>query len=132
MNYLLDVNVLVALGWEDHDHYQKAARWIARAMADGHHMLTSAIPQMGFVRVSILRLGGQLTPGDAGKRLENLITAFGEAHRFIPDDETSFHWPAWCHNASRTTDAHLLALAEKHRARLATLDTSIPGAFVIP
>ena len=34
--------------------------------------------------------------------------------------------------ASRTTDAHLIRLAEAHGARLATLDTGIPGAFLVP
>ncbi len=36
-----------------------------------------------------------------------------------------------CRNHKHTTDAHLLALAEKHGLHLATLDTGIPGAFVI-
>lgn len=33
---------------------------------------------------------------------------------------------------NRTTDAHLLTLAEKHGLQLATLDTGILRAFLIP
>ncbi len=29
MRYLLDVNVLVAWGWEDHLDHERAAKWIA-------------------------------------------------------------------------------------------------------
>ena len=61
-----------------------------------------------------------------------MLSALGEKHRFIPDDQESLVWPAWCFTASRTTDAHLLALAEAHGAKLATLDSGIPGAFMIP
>jgi predicted nucleic acid-binding protein len=39
---------------------------------------------------------------------------------------------AWCQSSSRTTDAHLLELAETHGAKFATLDTGIPGVFLIP
>ena len=52
--------------------------------------------------------------------------------RFLADDREAFGWPDWCATASRTTDAHLLALAEANGAELATLDGGIPGAFVIP
>jgi hypothetical protein len=32
----------------------------------------------------------------------------------------------------QTTDGHLLELARTHQAQLATLDTGIPGALLIP
>jgi hypothetical protein len=32
----------------------------------------------------------------------------------------------------RTMDAHLADLARKHRAMLASLATTIPGAFIVP
>lgn len=132
MNYLLDVNVLVALGWSDHAEYDRVGRWVVAVKAAAGHFLTTPITQMGFVRVSVQRLAGQITPQDAGSRLKNLVSAIGQQHVFIADDEVSFTWPAWCVSASRTTDAHLLALAQAHGARLATLDTRIPGALVIP
>lgn len=133
MKFLLDVNVLVAWGWEDHSAYDRAGSWIAEIIKIRSGMfLTSAIPQMGFVRVSVQRSGGQVIPAEAGDRLKNMINTLGSKHQFLPDDQTSLIWPEWCRSASRTTDAHLLALAEAHGAKLATLDSAIPGAFVIP
>ena len=58
MNYLLDVNVLVAWGWADHVEHRRAAKWIgAMKAARGVRLLTSAIPELGFVRISVQRTG---------------------------------------------------------------------------
>ncbi|MEI6536105.1 MAG: PIN domain-containing protein [Verrucomicrobiaceae bacterium] len=133
MNYLLDVNVLVAWGWIDHTDHDRVDRWVASVRADAADMLlTSAIPQMSFVRVSVQRSIGEIMPQAAGDHLHRMLAALGVKHRFLPDDQAGFHWPEWCQSASRTTDAHLLTLAKAHRAKLATLDTGIPGAFLIP
>lgn len=133
MNYLLDVNVLVAWGWADHAEHDRVVRWIgARKRKGGEVLLTSAIPQLGFVRVSVQRTAGQITPSVAGRVLSGMLLSLGAAHEFIPDEQESCHWPAWCQAASRTTDAHLLALAKAHGAELATLDKEIPGALIIP
>jgi hypothetical protein len=51
---------------------------------------------------------------------------------FIPDDLGAEVMPAYVQTARQTTDGHLLMLAAKHSARLATLDTAIPGALLIP
>ncbi len=40
--------------------------------------------------------------------------------------------PPWASTAAKTTDGHLLALAQAHGAQLATLDRGIPGALLIP
>ncbi|MCC7374780.1 MAG: PIN domain-containing protein [Verrucomicrobiales bacterium] len=133
MRYLLDVNLLVAWGWADHAEHARAAAWIAQAKGRrGTLLLTSAIPQLGFVRVSVQRTGGQVTPADAGTTLAGMLTSLGSAHQFLPDDQLATGWPEWCRSASQTTDAHLLALAKAHQAELATLDTGIPSAFVVP
>lgn len=133
MNYLVDVNVLVAWGWSDHMDHLRAARWIGGILKSrSHKLLTSAIPQLGFVRVSVQRSSGQVTPELAGQTLTSMINALGRHHLFLPDDAASTEWPAWCQSASRTTDAHLLTLAQDHGAKLATLDAGIPGAFLVP
>ena len=41
-------------------------------------------------------------------------------------------FPNWYDAVSRTTDAHLMMLAEHHGAVLATLDKGIPRAFLLP
>lgn len=133
MKYLLDVNVLVAWGWADHAEHDRVVRWIgARKKKDGEVLLTSAIPQLGFVRVSVQRTNGQVSPTAAGRVLSGMLLSLGAAHEFIPDEQDSCHWPTWCQAASRTTDAHLLALAKAHGAELVTLDNGIPGASVLP
>jgi uncharacterized protein len=133
VRYLLDVNVLVAWGWEDHLDHDRAATWIAASKrARNTTLLTSAIPQLDFVRISVQRLPGQLTVAAAAEVLAGMLDSLGGSHQFLADNLDATRWPAWCDSASRTTDAHLLALAHAHQARLATLDTGIPGAFLLP
>jgi len=60
-----------------------------------------------------------------------MLQSLGAGHEFVPDDQEAAQWPLWCTAASKTTDAHLLALAKAHGAELATLDRGIPGALLI-
>lgn len=133
MNYLLDVHLLVAWGWTDHSDHSRVAKWLAAERGGvGTQLLTSAIPELGFVRVSVQRSRGRVTPTQASAVLESMIRSLGAAYAFLPDDEPSRAWPGWCHGAARTTGAHLLRLAQAHGASLATLDRGIPGAYLIP
>jgi hypothetical protein len=57
----------------------------------------------------------------------------GPERSFLGDDLSStIALPSWCDGPSRSTDAHLLSLANRHGAILATLDAGIPGAYLIP
>ncbi|HIG31655.1 MAG TPA: VapC toxin family PIN domain ribonuclease [Verrucomicrobiales bacterium] len=132
VRYLLDVNVLVAWGWSDHMDHDRTVHWIRIVMKKtANRILTSSIPQLGFVRVSVQRSLGQVKPAKAGQTLQGMLNALGKHHEFLSDDQSSIIWPTWCQGASRTTDAHLLTLARAHNARLATLDKGIPNAFLI-
>ncbi|MBS0656863.1 MAG: PIN domain-containing protein [Verrucomicrobia bacterium] len=133
MNYLLDVNVLVAWGWFDHADHPRVAKWLAKTLQEpASRLWTSPIPQLGFVRVSVQRSGGRVSVELATKTLAGMLRGLREHHAFLPDDLEVKSWPAWCQAASRTTDAHLAELAVRHGGVLATLDQSVPGAFVIP
>lgn len=134
MNYLLDVNILVAWGWVDHVDHARAAAWIAAMKAKrGVTLATSAIPELGFVRVSIQRTEGLLSIAEAANTLTGMLGTLGRKHIFLPDTQSSAgQWPIWCSTASGTTDAHLIALSGSHGLLLATLDERIPGAFLIP
>ncbi len=134
MKYLLDVNVLLAWGWADHTEHRRAALWIAAIKRKrGAKLLTSAIPELGFVRVSVQRSAGRLSVEDAAGTLADMLQSLGGHHSFLPDDRSSSAgFPVWCGSASQTTDAHLLSLAQAHGVRLATLDTGIPGASLLP
>ena len=79
MHYLLDVNVLVAWGWSDHCHHHRAAAWIGSIKKQPDAIVvTSAIPQLGFVRVSMQRTGGQLPASDAAAVLLEMIESLGQ------------------------------------------------------
>ncbi len=132
MKYLLDVNILVAWGWSDHVEHERTVTWIAATKKkQGTLLLTSSIPQLGFVRVSVQRTGGRVTVKEASGTLAGMIASLGKCNSFLPDDRPVFDFPAWCQLASRTTDAHLLQLAQAHGAKLATLDAGILGAFFL-
>jgi predicted nucleic acid-binding protein len=133
VRYLLDTNVLIAWGWQDHVDHDRAAAWIAAVKrVRSTTLLTSGIPQLGFVRVSVQRAAGRLTVSEAARVLSSMLDALGQNHRFVADNIESIEWPDWCRSASRTTDAHLLSLASANQAELATLDNGIPGAFLLP
>jgi predicted nucleic acid-binding protein len=133
VKYLLDVNVLVAWGWADHVDHDRTAGWIAGVRKHRATTLwTSAIPELGFVRVSVQRTGGRVSVKEAGDTLAGMLESLGRAHAFLPDDRPAAGFPDWCQYASRTTDAHLMSLAHAHGAELATLDDGIPEAFLIP
>ena len=133
MSHLLDVNVLVAWGWSDHVDHARTVRWIAeRKQTHEARLFTSAIPEIGFVRVSVQRASGRITVQQAAEVLRGMRQSLGGAHAFLPDDAEGTDWPEWCASAARTTAAHLLALAEGHGLQLATLDAGIPGACLLP
>ena len=138
MRFLLDVNVLIAWGWADHADHQRVTEWLSAILKNGEDtLLTSAIPEQGFVRVSVHRSQGKVTTAQAGTMLDGMLREWRGSHEFLPDDQPARIWPAriwpaWCQGAARITDAHLLALAKAHQAELATLDAGIPGGFLIP
>jgi len=134
MNFLLDVNALVAWGWTDHQHHLRMDHWMSSLLtSEADLVFTNPIGELGFVRVSVLRNPKVTDVRTAGSKLAELLKFVGPKHRFLPDDLSSCReFPDWCTHAKHTTDSHLLALAQKHKLQLATLDTGIPGAFVIP
>ena len=123
MKYLLDVNVLVAWGWKEHADHERVAKWLA---------FECGKPDSGFLTSPIQRAAGTIAVKEACSALEGMLASLGQTHSFIPDDQRGSGLPVWCKVASRTTDAHLLALASAHDAKLVTLDTGIPDAFVVP
>jgi predicted nucleic acid-binding protein len=134
VNYLFDVNVLLAWGWQDHIHHRRAASWIAAMKRKrGVTLLTASIPELGFVRVSVQRSAGLIKVADAAGVLSSMLQSLSSRHVFLVDDRSSTTgFPVWCLAASATTDGHLLALAHSHGAELATLDAGIPGAYLLP
>jgi predicted nucleic acid-binding protein len=133
MKYLLDVNVLVALGFLQHEFHEHVANWVHTLASRGlPELLTCSITELGFIRVLAQAPQYGFTIAHARTLLLRLKTGNSLKFTFIPDDHDVSHIPAWVKTAKQTTDGHLVQLAKAKSAILATLDERIPGAFLIP
>jgi toxin-antitoxin system PIN domain toxin len=121
---LLDLNVLTALLWPAHEHYESAHRWFgARASA---RWATCTLTQLGFVRIvsnpSFSR--DALSPAAAMSLLGENVTH--PAHEFwdanIPIPAALRRLETRLQGYRQLTDAYLLALASHHKGILATFD----------
>jgi predicted nucleic acid-binding protein len=117
MSHLLDVNFLIACGWQSHANHVRASRWLGRAKS----FATSPVSEMGFLRVS-------LSP-NFGARFEDAIAALEaivrmRGHRFVRDDTRAGSLPPVT-TTKDVTDAHLVHLARRYRLKLATFDAAL-------
>jgi toxin-antitoxin system PIN domain toxin len=118
---LLDVNALVALAWDSHVHHAAMRAWFAASAAEG--WATCPITESGFVRVSS---NPKVLPSPIGvEQARDVLRAMRRhpGHRFLADDVsiTDADVPRLAGHR-QVTDAHLLALARRHGARLLTFD----------
>jgi len=117
---LLDVNVLMALLWENHEHYAKTRSWFKGISA----FATCPVVQLGFARVSSHPLLGYgMTPEAAFGVLRQLLA--DPRHQFVPDDLSCTDRVVRTDlmaGANQITDRYLMALARQHSISLATLD----------
>ncbi|MGB8323451.1 MAG: PIN domain-containing protein [Candidatus Acidiferrum sp.] len=132
MIYLLDVNALVALAFLEHEFHHRTARWILKLSKKDMQLATCAISELGFLRVLSQAPAYQVTVAQGKQLLAALQVSQTPKFSFISDDVRAEELSRWANNPRQLTDGHLLQLAKKHGATLATLDKSIPGAFVIP
>lgn len=127
MTRLLDVNLLMALLWENHEHHQPARAWFRSVSA----FATCPVVQLGFARVSAHPLLGYgLTPELAFGVLRQLLA--DPRHQFIPDDLSCTDRVVRTDlmpGANQITDRYLVALARQHRLGLATLDLPLAKSF---
>lgn len=126
MTVLLDVNVLIALGWPNHVHHGRARHWFSGNSARG--WATTPVTELGFVRISSNRnvMRVSTTPKIAIAQL-TALTGLG-GHEFWPDD-VRMVTGGGDDGAVRThrdvTDRHLIALAVRHGGRLVTFDVAL-------
>ena len=127
MNALLDVNVLLALGWPNHEHHASVIRWLSEHRAEG--WATCPLSESAFVRLSLNPRVVQhtLTAVQVIVYLRRLVAA--DDHRFLADDVClrEVDWIDWnlIRGYRQITDLHLVALAARHDARLVTLDGGV-------
>ena len=117
MIYLLDVNMLIAAIWRDHQDHAGVEVWLR-----GKQTATCPISELGFLRIS----SGDAFPFRADPEVcRNALSEFLRKRRcqFIPDDFSPQTIAA--ESSRQFTDLYLAELAHKHRMKLATLDTRI-------
>lgn len=130
MKYLLDVNALVALGFDRHEFHGRVAAWLTQHRFP--NMATCSITELGFVRVLSQAPSYGFTVAQARTLLLRLKRAYAVPFTFLSDNHDVSHLPAWVKNPRQTTDGHLAELAKAHGAILATLDGKISGAYLVP
>lgn len=126
---LLDVNVLLALSWDQHVHHRAAHERFAGLDS----WFTCSITETGLLRLL-------LTPSVVGRRVSG-SEALGqlEAIRQVPrwgflPDNASLAAPGLdtrvLMGRRQVTDLHLVGLAASHGTRLATFDAGLRDSLV--
>lgn len=123
--YLLDVNVLIALAWDDHVHHARAHAWFARLTSQT--FTTCNVTQSGFLRVSLNPKVVNCNLGVSGifAKLESFTKH--PSHKFWEDGALQTKSPVWQKVAShnQVTDTNLLLIAHRNGGKLVTLDGAI-------
>ncbi len=123
---LLDVNVLLALAWPNHQFHHRARTWFRNYGDQG--WASCAITQLGFIRLSSnpAFTANAKTPNDAQRLMQYLSEH--SAHRYIAElpaiSEFAAHWKRVA-GFRQTTDAYLACVAMYHGTKLLTFDTRI-------
>jgi hypothetical protein len=127
VTFLLDVNLLMALLWENHEHHHIVRRWFRGVTG----FSTCPVAQLGFARVSSHPLLGYgMSPDQSFGVLRRLLA--DPRHRFVPDDmscEDRVVRTDMMAGANQVTDHYLVALARQHQLNLATFDEPLARTF---
>lgn len=133
-DYLLDVNVLIALAWPHHVHHRSAHHWFGQR--GRNRWATCPLTQTAFVRTSSNPkiLPDAVSPREALEALKKIVGVPG--HIFWPDDLSPTTMQAYESVAlvghRQVTDAYLLGLAQHHDGKLATFDNGISQLLTDP
>ena len=121
---LLDVNVLLALAFPNHQHWPAATQWFRRERENG--WATCAVTQAGFLRIAttVSAVGTIIAMRDA---VELLVQSTADPrHQFWPLDSPPVQIRADIRNRmlgpKHVTDAQLLDLAIRRGGKLVTFD----------
>jgi toxin-antitoxin system PIN domain toxin len=121
MIFLLDANVLIALGWATHTHHHSASRWLS-----GRQFATCVQTQLAFLRLSTHpKLPYRATMLDARATLRSILAK--PDHEFWAMDLPPLDHRPEAPTHEQLNDAYLVALAKERAARLATFDSGIPA-----
>jgi len=130
--HLLDVNILIALVYENHEFHDRAEAWFFEHAVDD--WITCPTTENGTIRiVAGARFPGQFTHASVASKLHTFAISSG--HRFIPDnisllDDAVVNLDA-VGTSARLTDIYLLSLAVHQDLLLATMDSRIDPSAVV-
>lgn len=125
--HLLDVNALIALGWEGHAQHDTMVAWFNRHARKGWG--TCALTQAGFVRVLSQPALGQAacTVAELAIALEHNLAH--PAHHLVALDFSFAEVLARCSGGvvghRQVTDAYLLTAAMRAGMKLLTFDSGV-------
>lgn len=122
--YLLDVNVFVALLSENHIHHQFVTEWFN---TPGLRWAICPFTEAGFLRNATAPRAGQITMSEATAVLARMTQQPG--YHYLP---IAADWQTLCspfftrlYGTKQVTDAFLLGLAVRERLVLVTMDKGI-------
>lgn len=123
--YLLDVNVLIALAWDGHEHHTRVHAWFAQLA--GESFATCNVTQSGFIRLSLNPnvVHSQIGIADVIEMLESFTKH--PNHSFCEDGALQTELVPWQRATShaQVTDTNLLLIAHRHGRKFVTLDVGI-------
>lgn len=126
---LLDVNVLVALAWPNHQFHALARNRLESARDP---WATCALTQLGFIRLSSnpAVVGVSKTPADAAALLARFLE--DPHHIYLdalpaPAESPCLEGFVRILGSKQVTDWYLLSLAEQQSARFVTFDSRLAG-----
>lgn len=127
MAALLDVNVLVALLVQEHQHHATAIKWFSDVAADG--WATCTVTELGVIRVCAQLPGTKWSPEATADRLLMMIVTNRE-YIWWPGTGSPAVLPEVrsAQTAKQVTDRYLLGLARRNRGQLVTFDRALAVA----
>ncbi len=126
---LLDVNVLLALAWPNHQFHFPATERLARGR---ERWATCALTQLGFIRLSSnpAAVGASKTPWEVASLLSLLTQDSRHVYWDLlppPGNREFLGSFERILGSKQVTDAYLLTLAIRNHAKLLTFDSRIPS-----
>lgn len=124
---LLDVNVLLALQWENHPHHSIAKTWYVANSTKG--WASCALTQAGYIRISSQNAfqNGGASVADVAQGFHDFSTK--SRHRFLsldfPFEEVRRVCTGGLVGHRQVADAFLLTLAINHKIKFVTLDRRV-------
>jgi uncharacterized protein len=126
-SYLLDANVLIALGWPLHEHHQIVQDWFKVHAKEG--WATTPFTQAAFVRVLSQPAfsDGAIGPREAAELLTRSTANIHHSFQAVdlPIAEVLGICSGGLMGHRQVTDAYLLAQAVKTKTKLVTFDSGL-------